>query len=301
MGFPATPFDRHEQVDEASFEANVLFLLRGGLDSIFVCAGSGEYQSLSMAEFERLVTVGVHTVNGKVPVFAGVGGNIKEAAERAQQAERLGADGLLLLPPYLIVPEQEGLYRYYRSIAESTGLPLILYQRDNAVFTADTLERLAELPNVIGCKDGVGNMELNVEQVRTVGAKLQWMNGMPMAEFTMPAYAALGFRSYSSAISNYIPHVSRLFYESLLSGDEVRLQTIYREVLLPIHRIRQSRKGYAVSLIKAGMEIVGLPVGLTVRPPLIQVEKEHYAQLETVIRRSFELFPAHIQTEGEAI
>lgn len=292
MGFPITPFDRNENIDETSFEANILFLLRGGLNSVFVCAGSGEYQSLHMSEFEQLVTAGVRTAAGKVPVFAGVGGNIKEAVERAQKAERLGADGLLLLPPYLIVPEQEGLYRYYRTIAESTGLPLIIYQRDNAVFTVGTLERLAELPNVIGFKDGLGNMELNVEYVQTLGTKLQWMNGMPMAEFTMPAYAALGFRSYSSAISNYIPHISRLFYESLFSGNNERLQTIYREVLLPIHRIRQSRKGYAVSLIKAGMEIVGLPIGLAVRPPLIQVEKEHYAQLETVIKRSFELFPA---------
>jgi 5-dehydro-4-deoxyglucarate dehydratase len=290
MGFPVTPLDSSENVDEKSFESNLRFLLRNGIDSVFVCAGSGEFQSLDKGEFEKLVSIGVSVVAGKVPVFAGVGGNIKEALERARIAESFGADGLLLLPPYLIIPEQEGLYRYYRTIAESTGLPVIVYQRDNAVFALDTLEKLANLPNVIGFKDGLGNMELNIEFLQSLGTRLQWMNGMPLAELTMPAYTALGFRSYSSAISNYIPRISRLYYESLLGGNKSLVQTIYCEVLLPIHRIRQLRKGYAVSLIKAGMEIIGLPVGLTVRPPLVQVEREHYLQLENIIKRSFELF-----------
>ncbi|NQX70315.1 5-dehydro-4-deoxyglucarate dehydratase [Paenibacillus alba] len=292
MGFPVTPFDHNEIVDEKAFEANLQFLLTSGLDSVFVCAGSGEFQSLDIIEYERLVTVGVSVVAGKVPVFAGTGGNLKESLDRAQLAERLGADGLLLLPPYLIIPEQEGLYHYYRTIAQSTKLPVIIYQRDNAIFTLSTLVKLAALPNVIGFKDGLGNFELNIEFVQSIGTRLQWMNGMPLAELTMPAYKALGFHSYSSAISNYIPQVSRAYYESLLAGDEQWMQAIYREVILPIHRIRQLRKGYAVSLIKAGMDIVGLPVGLQVRSPLVQVEKEHYKQLELIIKKSIDLLAA---------
>lgn len=301
MGFPVTPFHDSEQVDEKAFEANVRFLLDNGLDSIFVCAGSGEYQSLDLQEYEQLVSTGVSTVAGQVPVFAGVGGNVKEAVERAQLAERLGADGLLLLPPYLIIPEQEGLYQYYRTIAQSTDLSVIIYQRDNAIFTLSTIEKLATLPNVIGFKDGLGNFELNIEFVQSLGSKLQWMNGMPLAELTMPAYAALGYHSYSSAISNYIPQVSRKFYESLLGGDQAFVQTIYREVLLPIHRIRQLRKGYAVSLIKAGMDIVGLPIGLSVRPPLVRVEREHYVLLESIIKRSIDLIANSNKSLGELI
>lgn len=289
MGFPVTPFDHNENVNEQAFEANVRFLLENGLDSIFVCAGSGEFQSLDIKEYEQLVAISVSVSAGKAPIFAGAGGNLKEAVERVQLAERLGADGLLLLPPYLIVPEQEGLYQYYRTIAESTALPVIIYQRDNAVFTLATLEKLANLPNVIGFKDGLGNFELNIEFVQSLGNKLQWMNGMPLAELTMPAYHALGFHSYSSAISNYIPQVSRKYRESLLGGNQELLQAIYREVILPIHRIRQQRKGYAVSLIKAGMEIVGLPVGLQVRSPLVQVEREHYGQLASIIQKSMDL------------
>jgi 5-dehydro-4-deoxyglucarate dehydratase len=289
MGFPVTPFDLQEQIDEKALQANVHFLVENGLDSVFVCAGSGEYQSLDIKEYERVVTVGVATVAGKVPVFAGAGGNIREAVERVQLAEKLGADGLLLLPPYLIIPEQEGLFNYYRTLAQSTSLPVIIYQRDNAIFTLSTLEKLASLPNVIGFKDGLGNFELNIEFVQSIGSRLQWMNGMPLAELTMPAYSALGYLSYSSAISNYIPQVSRTFYTSLLAGDQATVSSIYQEVILPIHRIRQLRKGYAVSLIKAGMNIVGLPVGLEVRTPLVQVEREHYIRLEYIIKRSLDL------------
>lgn len=289
LGFPVTPFDANERIEEKAFEANVRFLLDNGLNSVFVCAGSGEYQALDRAEFEQLVTIGVAAAAGKVPVFAGAGGNVADAVDRARLAEKLGANGLLLLPPYLIVPEQEGLYRYYRTVAESTSLPVIVYQRDNAIFTLDTLTRLAALPNVVGFKDGHGNMELTVEFTQALGDELMWMNGMPLAEVTMPAYAALGFKSYSSAISNYIPQISRAYYNSLLAGETERLRELYLEVLLPIHRIRQKRKGYAVSLIKAGMEIIGLPVGLTVRAPLVPVEPEHYKQLEQIIRRSHEL------------
>ncbi|NQX58382.1 5-dehydro-4-deoxyglucarate dehydratase [Paenibacillus qinlingensis] len=289
MGFPVTPFNLQEQIDEKALQANINFLVQNGLDSVFVCAGSGEYQSLDIKEYERVVTVGVATVAGKVPVFAGAGGNIREAVERVQLAEKLGADGLLLLPPYLIIPEQEGLFNYYRTLAQSTSLPVIIYQRDNAIFTLGTLEKLANLPNVIGFKDGLGNFELNIEFVQTIGSRLQWMNGMPLAELTMPAYSALGYLSYSSAISNYIPQVSRTFYTSLLAGDHATVSSIYQEVILPIHRIRQLRKGYAVSLIKAGMNIVGLPVGLEVRTPLVQVEHEHYVRLESIIKRSLDL------------
>jgi 5-dehydro-4-deoxyglucarate dehydratase len=289
MGFPVTPFDHNENVNEKAFESNVQFLLDNGLDSIFVCAGSGEFQSLDIKEYEQLIAIGVSAAAGNVPVFAGAGGNLKEAVERVQLAERLGADGLLLLPPYLIIPEQEGLYHYYRTLAQCTALPVIIYQRDNAIFTLSTLEKLANLPNVIGFKDGLGNFELNIEFVQFLGNKLQWMNGMPLAELTMPAYHALGFHSYSSAISNYIPQVSRKYQESLIGGNQELLQMIYREVILPIHRIRQQRKGYAVSLIKAGMDIVGLPVGLQVRSPLVQVEREHYVQLESIIKKSMDL------------
>lgn len=291
LGFPITPYDPNGRVDEQALAENVRFLVRSGLDAIFICAGSGEFQSLDRAEYENAVAIAVAETDGRIPVFAGVGGNIRHALELAQVAAKGGARGLLALPPYLIVPEQEGLYRYYEAIVQAADLPTIVYQRDNAVFTLGTLKRLAGLPRIIGYKDGLGNMELNIEFTQEIGSRLQWMNGMPLAELTMPAYHGLGFRSYSSAISNYIPHVSRLYHRALNEGDAALFGELYREAILPIHRIRQQRKGYAVSLIKAGMQIVGLPVGQTVRAPLVEVEPEHYRQLEAIVKRVLERFP----------
>ena len=291
LGFPVAPMDQQGNLDEKALEANIRFLLDEGLRAIFIGCGSGEFHALNKDEYKAMVEIALSVTKGSVPVYTGVGGNIRHAVELAELSEKLGADGYLILPPYLIEPEQEGLYEYLSTIVGSTGLNAIVYQRDNCVLTLPTLQRLVEYPQVVGLKDGLGNMELNIELTQTLGSRLAFLNGMPMAEVTMPAYVNLGFTSYSSAISNYIPHISALFYDALLQGKKELLHDLYQSVILPINRIRRQRKGYAVSLIKAGMEIVGLPVGTSVRPPIMPVEKEHYEQLEQIVKLAFEKFP----------
>lgn len=291
LGFPVAPMDANDKIDEKALETNIQFLIDEGLSSIFIGCGAGEFHALGRGEYEKKVEIALSVVKGKVPVYTGVGGNISHAVECAQVSEKLGADGYLILPPYLIEPEQEGLFEYLSTIVGSTGLNAVVYQRDNCVLTLETLKRLVEYPQVVGLKDGLGNMELNIELTQTLGDRLEFMNGMPMAEVTMPAYVNLGFKSYSSAISNYIPHISAMFYDALLNQNKALLHELYQEVILPINRIRRQRKGYAVSLIKAGMEIVGLPVGTKVRAPIVPVEKDHYQQLEQIIKVAFERFP----------
>lgn len=291
LGFPVAPMDRSGKLDVNAFERNVEFLLQEGLSAIFVACGSGEFHALTHQDYRLMVETALSASKGEVPVYTGVGGNITHAIELAKLSEELGADGYLILPPYLIDGEQEGLYHYLHAIIESTDLNAIVYQRDNCVLTLGTLERLLELPQLVGLKDGFGSMELNIELTQTIGSRLSWLNGMPMAEVTMPAYVNLGFKAYSSAISNYIPHISRMFYDALLTGDQQLLNELYRHVILPINAIRRQRKGYAVALIKAGMQIVGQPVGTNVRPPIIPVEAEHYRRLELIIKEAFERFP----------
>ncbi len=292
LGFPITPFNESGHIDEKALSRNIEFLLENDLEAIFIACGSGEFNAVSLKEYERMVELATSLAGQRVPVYTGVGGNLSEALEQAQISEKHGADGYLVLPPYLIDGEQEGLYEYYKSILLRTDLNAIVYQRANAVLQLDTLKRLIEFPQVVGLKDGVGNMDLNIELSQTIGDRLGWLNGMPMAEVTMPAYVPLGFNSYSSAISNYIPHISRRFYDALLNDRKEEVKELYENVILPINRIRKQRKGYAVSLIKAGMEIIGLPIANTVRPPIVPVEKEHYQQLEKVLDRVFEKYPA---------
>jgi 5-dehydro-4-deoxyglucarate dehydratase len=302
LGFPTAPYTENGEIDEKALAENIEFLIKEGLSSIFIACGSGEFHALNKAEYQTMVEVAVSVSNGRVPVYSGVGGNIADAIEQVRLSENLGVDGFLVLPPYLIEGEQEGLYNYYKTIIQKSSLPAILYQRDNAVLQLPSLQKLIEeLPQIVGVKDGYGNMELNLELTQTIGDKVEWLNGMPFAEITMPAYHSIGFNSYSSAMSNYIPHVSKLYYDALKEGNEELVKEIYVNVLLPINQIRKSRKGYAVSLIKAGMEIVGLPVANTVRPPCVPVEKEHYTQLKTIIEKTLERYPVQQAGSKELI
>ncbi|MCL6517053.1 5-dehydro-4-deoxyglucarate dehydratase [Alicyclobacillus sp.] len=290
-GFPVAPFDAEGRLDLEALAANVAFLVENRLKSIFVACGSGEFHALSREEYRAMLETAVSVASGRVPVYAGVGGNLSNALELAAIAQQAGVDGCLILPPYLVQAEQPGLVRYFRTIAESTELSAIIYQRDNAIFTLETVRTLAEVPQIIGFKDGYGNMELNIEFTQELGGRFEWFNGMPFAEVTMPLYYAIGYRSYSSALSNYLPHISRLFYHALTTGNQELLNELYREVILPIHRIRRQRKGYAVALIKAGMEIVGLPVNRSVRAPLTPVEEEHHRALARIIEHAMTQYP----------
>ncbi|MCJ7839775.1 5-dehydro-4-deoxyglucarate dehydratase [Lederbergia sp. NSJ-179] len=291
LGFPITPFTINNKVDEQMLEKNIQFLLAEGLEAIFAACAAGEYPSLSKEEYKSIVEVAVSVTGGKVPVYTGVGGNIQTSLELAQISADKGADGYLILPPYLVSGEQAGLADYFKTIAESTNLNAIVYQRDNVYLSISTLAALAKVPQVVGVKDGLGNMELNTLLTQTFKERFSWINGMPLAEVTMPAYVPLGFESYSSAISNYIPHISRKFYNGVLSGDQETVNEIYQYVILPINKIRSQCKGYAVSLIKAGMEIIGIPAGQTVRRPILPVEKEHYAEMETILKNAMDRFP----------
>ncbi|TWK31800.1 putative 5-dehydro-4-deoxyglucarate dehydratase [Bacillus licheniformis] len=291
LGFPVAPFNREGKLEEEALYENIRFLLDEGLEAVFIACGSGEFQSLSTKEYEQMVEIAVSAADGKVPVYTGVGGNLSTALEWARISEEKGADGYLILPPYLIHGEQEGLYQYTKTIIESTDLNAIIYQRDNAVLTLEQIQRLTDLEQLVGLKDGIGDMALNISLSYTIGDRLGWLNGMPMAEVTMPAYAPIGFTSYSSAISNYIPHISRMFYEALLNGNDRLVKEIYEQVIIPINEIRKLRKGYAVSLIKAGMEIMGLHVKNTARPPIVPVEKEHCRQLENILKNAMARYP----------
>lgn len=297
LGFPIAPFDNQNKLDEQALAQNIQFLLDEGLEAIFVACAAAEYPSLSKAEYESMVEIAVSVAGGKVPVYTGVGGNIQHSLELAKVSEDKGADGYLILPPYLVPGEQRGLAQYFKAIAESTSLNAIVYQRDNVALSLETLETLSAVPQVVGVKDGLGNMELNVQLTRSYGDRFQFLNGMPLAEVTMPAYVPLGFDSYSSAISNYIPHISRRFYGALLSGDQKTVDGLYTNVILPINQIRRQRKGYAVSLIKAGMDIMGLPITQNVRLPILPVEKEHYAEMERILKKAMELYPKEAEAK----
>lgn len=295
FGFPVTPFHADGSLNLEAFRRHVRWMKGTGVHALFVCAGTGEYFNLALEEFRAAVAAAVEEAGADLPVLAGCGYSTPIAKQFGQAARDAGADGLLLLPPYLIAPEQEGLYRHVREVAEASEIGVILYHRDNALYSARTVSRLAEVPNVIGFKDGHGNLEQFARIHLELGDRLAYMNGMPTAEMTFPSFFALGCRGYSSALSNFAPHVTLRFHQAVVSGDIKMQRDILAHVIEPICRVRDLGKGYAVSYVKAAvnlLETLGPEGAGPVRPPLVDLTAEQRAQLKQVLDDLFHRYPA---------
>ncbi|MEQ6854129.1 5-dehydro-4-deoxyglucarate dehydratase [Lysinibacillus capsici] len=283
LGFPVTPFNNDNSIDIISFKENMDFLIENGITTIFVACGAGEYNSITNLEYEKLLEVGSSYRDDKIKIFAGIGGNVQVAQEQILIAEKYNIDGFLMMPPYLISPSREGLKLYLENLIQATSLDVIIYHRDNCRVDIQLLNELSKYENLVGFKDGVGKIEEVLEYVHTFGDRFEWINGLPLAEVTMSAYYKMGFESYSSAISNYIPKISRLHFDAIINGDSEKEKHIYENFILPIHRIRTAEKGYAVALIKAGINIINPSTGLNVRGPISSVKDKHYQQLKEIV------------------
>ena len=148
--FPVTAYGPDGSIDLDTYRTHVRRGVEAGAAAVFACCGTGEFHALTPEEYEACVRAAVEAAQGRVPVVAGAGYGTALAVRYARLAEGAGADGLLAMPPYLVVAGQEGLLRHYREVAAATGLPVIVYQRDNAVFTPETVVELARTEGVIG-------------------------------------------------------------------------------------------------------------------------------------------------------
>lgn len=297
LSFPVSPMTGARGIDVQRFREHLHYLIAAKAGTLFVCGGTGEFFSLSLDEYRTLVRAAVEEVGGRLPVVAGVGYGGGLAREFATAAEAAGADGLLAMPPYLLQAEQRGLYDHYRAVASSTRLGIILYQRDNALFDPETVARLAAIPNIVGFKDGHGDVERLLRIRLSSGERLLLMNGMPTAELSVPALAGAGVRHYSSAVFNFVPEIASAFYRAAEAGDATETDRLLDGFYHPFARLREQVRGYAVALIKAGLKVRDRPVG-PVRPPLLDVSKEHEAELEAIIERGLSLVrPPHASRE----
>lgn len=287
--FPVTPFTEAGEVDLAKLAEHVAKGVDAGPGGVFIACGTGEFHALEVGEFEEVVRVAVEVTAGRVPVYAGAGGSVAQAKAFARAAERNGADGLLLLPPYLVTMPQEGLIAYTREVAAATDLPLIVYNRGNARYTEASAVEVAQLPTVVGFKDGTGDVDRVARIVRAVtdalepsGKPFQFFNGLPTAEVSQQAYRAIGVTLYSSATFAFAPELALAFYGAIERDDEALTAALLREFFHPLVRLRDTVPGYAVSLVKAGVTMEGVEAG-PVRAPLIMPTPEALAELERII------------------
>ncbi|MEU3713896.1 5-dehydro-4-deoxyglucarate dehydratase [Streptomyces catenulae] len=293
--FPVTPYAPDGTVDLDAYRAHVRRGVDAGAGAVFACCGTGEFHALTPEEFAACVGVAVEETAGRVPVVAGAGYGTALAAHFARLAHERGADGLLAMPPYLVHAGQQGLLRHYRALAAATELPVVVYQRDNAVFTPETVVALARTPGVIGLKDGLGDLDLLqriISAVRTEapGADFLYFNGLPTAELTGPAYLGLGVRLYSSAVFAFAPEIALAFHRALTTGDRATVDRLTDGFYRPLVDLRNQGHGYAVSLIKAGVRLRGLDAG-EVRPPLAPPDPRHVEELRALLDHGLTLLP----------
>jgi 5-dehydro-4-deoxyglucarate dehydratase len=284
LSFPVTDFDAAGEFRADTYTRRLEWLMPYGATVLFAAGGTGEFFSLTAQDFSAVVGTAVRTCKNGVPIVAGAGGPTRQAIAFAQEAERLGAQGILLLPHYLTEAGQEGLAAHVEAVCRSVQLGIIIYNRGACRLQADTLLKLADrCPNLIGFKDGIGEIELMVTIRRKLGDRFAYLGGLPTAEVYAAAYKALGVPVYSSAVFNFIPKTAMDFYRALATDDHATIGRLLDQFFLPYLEIRNRKPGYAVSIIKAGTKLVGHDAG-PVRPPLVDLAPDEVSRLDALIK-----------------
>jgi len=283
LSFPVTDFDANGNFNKKGYIERLEWLAPYGASALFAAGGTGEYFSLTGHEYPEIIQTAVDTCRGKVPIIAGAGGPTRFAIECAQAAEKAGAHGILLMPHYLTEAGQDGLAAHVEEVCKSVKFGVVVYNRAQAKFKPETLARLAERnPNLVGFKDGVGDIEAMVSVFQRMGDRFAYLGGLPTAEVYAAAYKALGTPVYSSAVFNFIPKTAMQFYAAVRDDDLKTQHRLLKDFFMPYLDIRNRMQGYAVSIVKAGAKIVGHDAG-PVRAPLTDLKAEEVEMLKALI------------------
>jgi len=271
LSFPLTDFDAQLNFAPKPYAERLEWLQPYGASALFAAGGTGEFFSLEPGEYSEVIQVALDTCRGRTPILAGAGGGTRVAIQYAQEAERLGAQGILLLPHYLTEASQDGLIAHVEAVCKSVKFGVVVYNRGACRLTPQSLLVLADrCPNLIGFKDGFGDIEKFVAIRQTLGERFAYLGGLPTAELFAGAYKAMGCPVYSSAVFNFIPKTAMAFYNAHAANDTTTCDRLVRDFFLPYIAIRNKGEGYAVSIVKAGATLVGHSAG-PVRPPLSEL------------------------------
>ncbi|MDF2703500.1 MAG: dihydrodipicolinate synthase [Rubrobacteraceae bacterium] len=282
-----TPF-RNGEVDVEALEGMVEFQIGHGVSGLVPCGTTGETPAMSEAEDRLVVETVVRVANGRVPIIAGTGSNSTDMAIKyTKMAQEEGADGSLQVAPYYNKPTQEGLYRHFAAIAESTELPLVLYNipgRTGVTISAETMARLAEIPNIVGVKDSTLSMNMVADVIALCGEDFDVLSGDdPM---TLPLIA-LGGRGVISVASNVAPGAVSEMVRALLEGDWERGRELHYE-LLPLFRALFVETNPIP--VKTAASLLGL-CSDEMRLPLVPMEGENLRVLQETLDRCAHLLP----------
>ena len=286
LSFPATAFTADLEFDEATYRDHVSWQASYDVAGLFAAGGTGEGFSLTAAENAAVVRAAVESSRPEVPVLGSAGGNTRDAIAQAQAAEEAGAEGILLLPPYLSECNQAGLLEHASAITAATNIAVIVYNRANAIYSAETVATLADRhENFIGFKDAIGNIEHLAKVYARSGDRLFYLGGLPTAETYALPLLQMGLSTYSSAMFNFVPEFALDFYRDVRAQNRDAVTEKLNRFVLPYLELRDLGTGYGVSIVKAGLNAIGRSVG-PVRPPLADLSEAELAQLDALIERA---------------
>ncbi|MFD4553119.1 5-dehydro-4-deoxyglucarate dehydratase [Streptomyces sp. NPDC058469] len=297
LSFPLTSFHDDGSLDPDGFRTHVADRIATAPGAVFPACGTGEFFSLDEDEYRTVVTIAVEEAAGRVPVVAGVGYGWAQAARFARIAEEAGADALLVLPHYLVAAPQDGLVAQLEQLAARTRLPLIAYQRGQVAYGLDAFRRIAQIPGVIGLKDGHSDLDRLQRLTLAAPEGFLFFNGASTAEIQARAYATVGVPAYSSAVHAFAPEIANAFFTALHDGDnghggdDKTVEKLLRDFYVPFVELRDRVPGYAVSLVKAAARLRGHPVG-PVRAPLTDPSAADLADLTTLLATGLDLVGA---------
>lgn len=267
-----TPFHESGSIDFDAFAKLIDYQISAGVDAVCVCGTTGESATLSMQEHDELVEFCVNHVNGRVKVIAGTGSNnTAVAVELSRRAQILGADGLLVVTPYYNKTTQIGLVQHYRTIADQTDLPIILYNvpsRTGVSFTAETYQMLSEVPNINGVKEASGKLSLVTHTRERCPNDFYIWSGN---DDQVVAMMALGAKGVISVAANIVPEIMAQMSHLCLSGEfasaaklQIEYATLMDLLFIEVNPIP----------IKAVMELLGMCTG-HLRLPLCRPTSAH--------------------------
>ena len=265
-----TPFQANGAVDEKTLAALVNWQIEEGIHFLVPCGTTGESPTLGHDEYLRVVEIVVRTANGRVPIMAGAGGNdTAKVIALTAELKSLGVDGILSVSPYYNKPSQEGIYRHYRAIAESTDIPVIVYNvpgRTGSNITPDTLMRLSEIPNIAGVKEASGDITQIGEICTRAPENFTVLSGDDM--LTLPVIA-LGGRGVISVAANEVPGMMAKFTTACLENrrDEARE---WNRKLYPLMKVNFVEANPIP--VKAALVMMG-KIGEVYRLPLVPLSE----------------------------
>ena len=276
-----TPFDDNDRVNEKVLRRLVRYLIEGGVHGIFAIGSQGEFYALDKEEKKKIIETVVDEVNGKVPVYAGTGAiTTKEAITLTQIAEKAGADAVSVITPFFISPSQEELYEYYLSIAKSTNLPVLLYNdpgRTGVNLSAELVERLSKIDNIVGIKDSSGNLTLTTEYIRTTPDNFSVLCGRDTLIF---ATLLSGGKGSIAATANVVPKLVVEIYEAFVNGDIEKARKAQFK-LAPL-RLAFNLGSFPI-VVKEALNLIGINVG-SARAPIKSLSEDKKETLKSVLK-----------------